>query len=242
MLAVRCLIIACACCVFNSSAVAQRFRSAPASGPGVVSKVIWNEDGKSVEFSSDGKRYKFDLTTSKRSEIESKKGDKIPVAPPTSPRGRRGLSSASGNTGKYIGRPSRGRQYTAVESPNGKWEAQYKDWNLVLENKETKDVVNVTTDGDENIHYGTASWVYGEELGQTKAMWWTPDSKKILYYKFNDTDVDQFYLLRGWSKINTELYPEYYAKAGAKNPIAELFIYDLETKASTRVEALVSRS
>ena len=67
-------------------------------------------------------------------------------------------------------------------------------------------------------------------------MWWTPDSKKILFYKFDDTNVKKFYLLRGWSKINTELYPEYYAKAGANNPVAELFIYDLESKKTTRVD------
>jgi len=67
-------------------------------------------------------------------------------------------------------------------------------------------------------------------------MWWTADSKKIIYYKFDDTKVEKFYLIRGWSKINTELYPEYYAKAGANNPIAELFVYDLETKKSTRID------
>ena len=35
----------------------------------------------------------------------------------------------------------------------------------------------MTTDGSEKdrIKYGTASWVYGEELAQTTAMWWSPD-------------------------------------------------------------------
>ena len=86
------------------------------------------------------------------------------------------------------------------------------------------------------MHYGTASWVYGEELRQTRAMWWTPDSKKLLYYKFDDREVKPFYLLRGWSEINTQLYPEYYAKAGADNPIAELYVYDLATAQSVRVD------
>jgi hypothetical protein len=149
---------------------------------------------------------------------------------------RRPPANDLGNTGKYIGRPSRGRQYTTVESPDGKWLAKYQDWNLILENKESSETIPVTTDGNEKIHYGTASWVYGEELDQNKAIWWTPDSKKVLYYKFDDSKVEKFYLLRGWSEINTELYPEYYAKAGAANPIAELFIYDLATRKSTRVD------
>ena len=216
-----------------SDAAAQRARQA--RGPGVVSKVVWNEDGKSVEFTNQGKRFKFDFESKDKTEAEAKKdGDGDRPSPQV--RRRRRQRQEQGNSGKYVGRPSRGRQYTKVDSPDGKWQAQYKDWNLILENKDSKEIVNVTMDGDENIHYGTASWVYGEELNQTKAMWWSSDSKKIVYYKFDDSKVDQFYLIRGWSEINTKLYPEYYAKAGANNPIAELFIYDLETKETTRVD------
>jgi dipeptidyl-peptidase-4 len=201
--------------------------------PGVVNNVKWNED--SVDYSSAGKRYRFDFSTSQKSEIdaqESSKGGSKAV----SPRSRRRLTDQGASTGKYLGRPLRGRQYTEVESPDGKWRAKYRDWNLVLENLKTKELVNVTTDGDEDVHFGTASWVYGEELGQKKAMWWTPDSSKIIYYKFDDTLVEKFFLLRGWSKINTSLYPEYYAKAGAKNPISELFVYDLKSKKTIRID------
>lgn len=231
----RLLVVVGFVCLWNAEASAQRGRSSQSQGPGVVSKVTWDSAGESVQFTNEGKRYSFDLSTKIRSEFDAAKAD--PDEKPALVRPiRRSRGSGSGNTGKYLGRPSRGRQYTNVESPDGAWEAKYQDWNLVLENKESKTTVQVTTDGDENIHYGTASWVYGEELNQTKAMWWTPDSKKILFYKFNDTDVKKFYLVRGWSEINTELYPEYYTKAGANNPIAELFVYDLASKKTTRID------
>lgn len=205
------------------------------SGSGIVSSVVWNEDGNSVDYTTDGKRFRFDLVKQQTTLIETFEADGSNGSARNRSRRFRSASE-SGNTGKYLGRPTRGRQYTQVESPDGKWLAEYKDWNLVLENKESKDVVNVTTDGNEQVHYGTASWVYGEELNQTKAMWWTPDSRKILYYKFDDSNVKKFFLVRGWSEINTEIYPEYYAKAGANNPIAELYIYDLETQKKTRVD------
>lgn len=217
-------------CLLITAAQGQRTSSAM---PGVVNNVKWNED--SVDYSSAGKRYRFDFSTSQKSEIdaqESSKGGSKAV----SPRSRRRSTDQGASTGKYLGRPLRGRQYTEVESPDGKWRAKYRDWNLVLENLKTKELVNVTTDGDEDVHFGTASWVYGEELGQKKAMWWTPDSSKIIYYKFDDTLVEKFFLLRGWSKINTSLYPEYYAKAGAKNPISELFVYDLKSKKTIRID------
>lgn len=213
-------------CLLITAAQGQRTSSAM---PGVVNNVKWNED--SVDYSSAGKRYRFDFSTSQKSEIDTQESSKA-----VSPRSRRRLTDQGASTGKYLGRPLRGRQYTEVESPDGKWRAKYRDWNLVLENLKTKELVNVTTDGDEDVHFGTASWVYGEELGQKKAMWWTPDSSKIIYYKFDDTLVEKFFLLRGWSKINTSLYPEYYAKAGAKNPISELFVYDLKSKKTIRID------
>ena len=108
-------------------ATAQRARQA--RGPGIVSKVVWNEDGKSVEFTNEGKRFKFDFESKEETEVESKKGgDRARPAI----RRRRRPSQEQGNSGKYVGRPSRGRQYTKVDSPDGKWQAQYKDWNLSL--------------------------------------------------------------------------------------------------------------
>lgn len=201
---------------------------------GVVTNVQWNDD--SVHFNSDGKRFSFDLTTLEKSEVEASDRKATGDSNQTERRRRQSAPSKT-TTGTYLGRPTRGRQYTRVMSPDEKWEAVYEDWNLVLVDRESKDRVHVTTDGNEDVHYGTACWVYGEELRQTKAMWWSPDSKKILYYRFDDSNVKQFYLLRGLSEIGTEVYPEYYPKAGAENPGVSLFIYDLESKESIKVNA-----
>ena len=48
--------------------------------------------------------------------------------------------------------------------------------------------IALTTDGSEKdrVKYGTASWVYGEELAQRTAMWWSPDSRRIAYYRFDE--------------------------------------------------------
>ena len=54
-----------------SDAAAQRARQA--RGPGVASRVVWSEDGKSVEFTNQGKRFKFDFETKDKTEAEAKK-------------------------------------------------------------------------------------------------------------------------------------------------------------------------
>ncbi len=219
----------CIICLIPLSSFSQ---SNSGFGSGRVSKVQWSKDGRFLIFRSDGKLYQFDLQTLEKKVV---KKDEVPESV-NSWRGKtRGAAAA--NSGRQLGRPTRGRQHTGVVSPDGKWTARYKNWNVVLEKNDSKDVVQVTTKGNEKIHYGTASWVYGEELNQTTAMWWTPDSKKLIYYRFDDTNVQKFYLIRGWSEINTRLYPEYYPKAGATNPGASMYVYDLASKKSIRVGA-----
>ena len=225
--------------IFATDALSQRGRRgfAPYRGPGVVSGVEWSENGKTLSFTTQGQRYELDLVTLARKKIEGggRQSDRRDAG------SRRGRFSrrrgSSGITGRNIGRRSRGRQYIQVDSPDRRWEAHFKNWNVVLKNKESGETVQVTKDGDEKIHYGTASWVYGEELNQTTAMWWSPDSKKLVYYRFDDTKVEPFHLVRGWSKLNTKRYPEYYPKAGAANPAAELHLYDLESGKSMKIEA-----
>jgi len=201
--------------------------------PGSVSRIEWSEDGKSLSYSNQGQRHRLDLDTLERESL----GADEKQAPGGQRTRRRGGPSSGASTGKYIGRPSRGRQYTQVDSPDEKWEAHYRDWNIVLVDKVTGETVQVTTEGNEDIHFGTASWVYGEELGQSRAMWWTPDSKKLVFYRFDDRGVETFHLVTGWSKVGTEHYPEYYPKAGAKNPAASLLVYDLASKQVTPIDA-----
>lgn len=199
---------------------------------GIISAVEWSEDGQFLTYTNMKTRYRFDLTSGEREELGA--AEDTP-APPRR-RSRRSRGGGGGLTGTYVGRPSRGRQYTQVDSPNDRWEALYENWNVVLKEKETGEKIAVTITGNEDIHYGTASWVYGEELGQNRAMWWTPDSQKLLFYKFDDTGVNPFHLVTGWSKFNTVHYPEYYPKAGAKNPGAELMVYDLATQKITPID------
>ncbi|MEZ6197768.1 MAG: DPP IV N-terminal domain-containing protein [Planctomycetota bacterium] len=196
---------------------------------GTVDKVAWADDGSAVFFTNGGKRFRVDLGSLEKTEIADDDGPTTTTRPL---RGWRGEAAPS--VGKYR-RPSRGRQATEMQSPDGNWKAIHRDWNVVLEGKDGE-TIPVTTDGNETVHYGTASWVYGEELDQITAMWWTPDSKKLLFYKFDDEGVVPFFLVTGWTDINTKPYPEFYPKAGAVNPKAELMVYDLETKKTVRVD------
>ncbi len=89
---------------------------------------------------------------------------------------------------------------------------------------------------DENqIKYGIATWVYGEELRQTTAMWWSPDSKKVAFYKFVEKDAKKYYVLLNQLELQDSLEIEAYPKVGADNLPVDLMVYDVDSKKSNSV-------
>lgn len=190
------------------SKVAPKIRSSIKSGRLYVT---WKDDGNSFEYTQDGKLYSYDVKKQSVTEI----GD----APERQRRSR-------GN------RPARGRQYASADSPDGKLKAFTKDRNMHISNADGSNVVSITTNGnDENqIKYGIATWVYGEELGQTTAMWWSPDNKKIAFYRFDEKNAKKYYVIYNQTKIQDSVEIEAYPKVGAKNLPVDLLVYDLETK------------
>ena len=85
----------------------------------------------------------------------------------------------------------------------------------------------LTTDGTNVLMNGYSSWVYYEEiLGRStnyQAYWWSPDSKKIAYYKFDDSNIPMFPIYNSKGKhgyITETRYP----KAGDENPKVDVYI------------------
>ena len=186
----------------------------------------WSADSSSVEYVLDGKRYRFDVATRHAADLG-------PVADANGAAGRGGRGGGRGGTGI-----ERGRQAASADSPDGKLKAFYRDRNLWVSDAAGANASAITTDGNDKdrIKYGTASWVYGEELAQTSAMWWSPDSRKVAYYRFDEKQVPDYYLQLDQTKIQSTNDVEAYPKAGAANPIVDLFVYDVATKKSTKVD------
>jgi dipeptidyl-peptidase-4 len=184
----------------------------------------WTADGTGVEYTLDGKRYRFDVTARAAAEVSGA---------PDAAAGRGGRGGGRGGTGI-----ERGRQAASADAPNGTLKAFYRDRNLWISDLSGANEAPITTDGSERdrIKYGTASWVYGEELAQTSAMWWSPDSRKVAYYRFDEQQVLDYHLQLDQTKIQSVNDVEAYPKAGAANPVVDLFVYDVASKKSTRVD------
>jgi dipeptidyl-peptidase-4 len=141
-------------------------------------------------------------------------------------------------TGCPQGGPARGRQDECVLSPDGKLKAFYRARNFWVANADGSGEVQVTTDGSETarIKNGSGSWVYGEELDQTTAIWWSPDSTRIGYYRFDESQVPDFFVTMNQTAIQSVVDVEAYPKAGAPNPVAEVFVYDVAARKATRID------
>lgn len=209
-------------------------------GPPASSGVTWSADGKTMDYAWNGKRYRFDLASRTSAEIATT--DAATEAAPTAPNGRGGRGGAAaptrGCTAEALAPPERGRQQPVAPSPNAQLLAHYHDRNVFVCDANGAGQVAVTTDGSEKdrIKYGTASWVYGEELAQTTAMWWNPSSTKLAFFRFDESKVPDFYITQDETKIQTKLDVEAYPKSGVPNPIVELSVYDVATKKNTRID------
>jgi len=184
--------------------------------------VAWKDGGKAFEYTKDGKTWRFDIAAKTATELQGAE------AAPVAPGGRGGLGGA----------PERGRQVASAASPDKSLVAVYRNRNIYITDAAGANEVAVTTDGSEQdrIKYGTASWVYGEELDQTTAMWWSPDGRKLAYYRFDESQVPDYYLQLDQTKLYSRMDIEAYPKSGKPNPLVDLFVYDVAAKTSVRID------
>jgi dipeptidyl-peptidase-4 len=130
------------------------------------------------------------------------------------------------------------KQSYATFSPDGTKIGFTRNNNLfyvtISDLKETQ----VTQDGKVNhIINGSTDWVYEEELGFAQAFYWSPDSQKMAFYRFDESNVKE-YNMQKWNK--GALYPEdykfKYPKAGEDNSIVEIWILDVTTNQKVKAD------
>lgn len=200
-------------------------------------QVQWAEDSKTFTYTLDSKKYRYDIAARKAVEIEGRSFEIRPAAFESSFNfSTFRLFDSFGP--RIAQQPERGRQFGQVRSPDSKWTAIFKDRNVWLR-PASGDEIQVTTEGsvEKRIKFGQASWVYGEELGVRNAMWWSPDSKKLAFYRFDESPVKDYFLTLDQRQIRNRLDIEAYPKAGEPNPEVELLVYDLDLKKTTKLDA-----
>ncbi len=106
-------------------------------------------------------------------------------------------------------------------SPDGLWVAYTRNNDLFAYDLEGSVEHQLTSDGSDEILNGYASWVYYEEIlgrrGQYRAFWWSPDSSRLVFLRFDDSGVPKFPIFHADGQ-HGELEIQRYPKAGDPNP------------------------
>ena len=137
----------------------------------------------------------------------------------------------SGKTRKLS--QSENKQQYARLSPSGDKAAFVQDNDLYLVNLKTGEEKAITSDGRHNhIINGATDWVYEEEFGFARAWYWSPDGEKIAFYRFDESHVKEFFMTE-WGKLYPGLTRFKYPKAGEKNSIVKIGVYDLNSEETT---------
>ncbi len=161
----------------------------------------------------------------------------------TAPSGKKLILKEKGDLFLFSEGDKALRQLTATPSeennptfsPDEKYAAYTRDRNLFVMDLETGLERQLTRDGSDLIYNGWASWVYYEEIlgrgSRYKAFYWSPDSKKIAFMRFDDTPVHEFPIFHHEGEDMTHGYLEEtrYPKSGDDNPLVELGIADIKS-------------
>ena len=121
-------------------------------------------------------------------------------------------------------------------SADGKQLVYAKENNLYIYDIDSATSRAVTTDGEWNrVINGTSDWVYEEEYGFTQAYALSPDGAKIAYLRFDESEVPTFEMMRYDDKLYNKAYSFKYPKAGDKNSVVTLHLYDIASGKTEQV-------
>lgn len=91
----------------------------------------------------------------------------------------------------------------------------------------------LTTDGSDIILNGAGDWVNEEEFGIRDAFRWSPDSRRIAYWRFDTEGVGTFYMVKNTDAVYSTVIPLQYPKPGTTNSAISVGVVSVDGGATT---------
>jgi dipeptidyl-peptidase-4 len=133
------------------------------------------------------------------------------------------LDKTDGSWHKLGGKTNAGLLYAKL-SPDGTRAAYVRSNNIYVEQIRGGAIKRLTSDGSPDIINGTSDWVNEEELSIRDAFEWSPDSRRIAFLQFNQSNVPEFTLINNTDTLYPVVTKYHYPKPGQTNSAVRLGI------------------
>lgn len=139
-----------------------------------------------------------------------------------------------------------GGEQIATFSPDGTMAAFVRNNNIYITHLDGSGALEqVTTDGvPTKVINGVPDWVYQEEFGILSSLAWSPDSRRLAFLKWDESEVPMcsMQIYEGACKpkkansVHPGSYDYKYPCAGETNSTVTAHVYNLDTKTTTDLE------
>lgn len=139
-------------------------------------------------------------------------------------------------TADYLSKTG-GKQLYAEFSPDGKHVAFVRDNDLFVKDLTSLKETRITSDGKQNaIINGASDWVYEEEFALKQSFFWSPDSRKLAWLRFDESKVKEFNMVMYGSLYPSD-YRYKYPKAGEENAAVGTYVYDMQSGKTVKMQS-----
>ncbi len=190
----------------------------------------WSENSNAFTYKLNGQTWRYDVRRGRNAPIE----DGAATDPEADTEGDEAAAHASP-------RPlvlARGRGADANKlSPDGQRRVFSRDMNVYVSDADGANERALTNDGgvDQRIRNGVGSYVYLEEFGTEAPVWWSPDSRKVAWMRYDERDVKDYILALDQTETFSTAHIQAYPHPGEPNPVADLMVHDLDTGTTRRM-------
>ena len=175
------------------------------------------DDGTAMTFDVDGRHFYYNISTNNLRSLQRPEVEQQP------------------NTDGLMRSMARSQLWNGTYSPDYTQFAYVKGYDLYVTNTETGEEKRLSRDGNEDTFNGRPNWVYPEEFDQRDAYWFSTDSKKLAYFRSDESAVHKYPIVHDLSpEADVEL--QSYPKAGEPNPTVVLRIVDIESGETVEVQ------
>jgi dipeptidyl-peptidase-4 len=118
-------------------------------------------------------------------------------------------------------------------SPDNSKVAYVSRSNVYVEELETSEIMQLTSDGTEDIINGTFDWAYEEEFFCRDGFRWSDDGKMIAYWQIDATDIKDFLMINNTDSLYPFTIPVQYPKVGQDPSSAKIGVVGIDNKNTT---------